>query len=167
MTTKTLHCFLLLLLLLLTSYHTISQTLVNTTGSSIQNSSISVEYSIGEIGITTLVANQEYITQGLLEPIVKFKDCNLLHFIPNVFTPNKDNLNDYFGVKGWPATSSFELCVYNRWGELVFRTTDPSESWNGEIKGQPQPVGIYVYTIKANTAPCGSIQNKGTITLIR
>ncbi|KAM3091643.1 gliding motility-associated C-terminal domain-containing protein [Phormidesmis sp. 146-12] len=167
MRTKTLHCTFISLLLLSAYTRAKSQTLVNTSGNTVQNGAISVEYSIGEIGITTLSANQTYATQGLLQPIYKFKDCNLLQFIPNAFTPNKDNLNDAFGVKNWPAATFFELCVYNRWGELVFKTTSLSDTWNGEYKGKPQPVGTYVYTVKASTAACGFIVNNGTITLIR
>lgn len=144
-----------------------SQTLVNSTGNTVQNSNISIEYSIGEIGVTTLPGNQDYATQGLLQPILQLKDCNLLRFLPNAFTPNKDNLNDCFGVKNWPATTSFELCIYNRWGQLVFKTNNILECWNGEFKQQPQPSGTYVYTIKATTPTCGSLSNKGTITIIR
>lgn len=146
---------------------TVSQTVVNSTGNTMENGDVSVEYSIGEISINTLSANQDVATQGLLQPIFLVKGCNLLRFIPNAFTPNGDRLNDGFGVKGWPETKSFELCVYNRWGELVFKTTNVFERWNGEWKGKPQPIGTYVYTIKAQTASCGTVQEKGTVTLIR
>jgi len=131
------------------------------------NNSVSVEYSIGEISVTTLAGNQHYITQGILQPVFLFKDCNILQLIPNAFTPNGDHLNDCFGVQNWPATSSFELCVYNRWGQLVFRTTNIMECWNGNFKGQPQPTGTYVYSIRANTIICGESSGKGYVTLIR
>jgi len=144
-----------------------SQAVVNSTGSTIQNNNFNIEYSIGEISIATLSGNQDYATQGVLQPIIKFKDCNLLHLIPSAFTPNHDNLNDYFGVKNWPVTSSFELCIYNRWGQLVFKTNNVLECWKGESNRQPQPTGTYVYTIKASTSTCGAIATKGTITIIR
>ena len=167
MITKRLLRLTLLLIVLLNYNRVFSQTLINSTGNTIQNNTISVEYSIGEIGITTLSENQNYITQGLLQPIFQFKDCNLLHFIPNAFTPNKDNLNDCFGIKNWPSTSSFELRVYNRWGQLVFKTTNILECWNGDFNGKPQPYDTYVYMIKAEGTPCGPILSKGTVTLIR
>jgi gliding motility-associated-like protein len=146
---------------------TFSQTVLNTSGQTLQNTSVSVEYSIGEISIATVSGSQQYATQGLLQPILLLKDCNLLNFIPSAFTPNKDNLNDCFGIKNWPATSSFELCIYNRWGEMVFQSTNMLGCWNGEFRGQPQPTGTYVYTIKANTSTCGFVTNKGTVTIIR
>lgn len=164
----TLKIYLIILFILsLSTNYTTAQSLVNTTGETIQNSSISIEYAIGEISITTLTNNQNSLTQGLLQPVLYSKDCNLLQFIPNAFTPNKDNLNDCFGVRNWPGATSFDLRVYNRWGQLVFRATTLSECWNGEFKGQPQPIGTYVYTLKATTGSCGVVVNKGTVTLIR
>jgi gliding motility-associated-like protein len=156
-----------LLIVLTYSTNACTQTLVNTTGSTIQNSNLSIEYSIGEIGITTLAENQQYITQGFLQPKYRIKDCNLLQLIPTAFTPNKDNLNDCFGVRNWPIVSTYELSVYNRWGLLVFKTSNITECWNGELHGQPQPFGTYVYNIKANTIACGQIASKGTLILIR
>lgn len=168
MINKRLRCLALLLYILLSLKNVFSQTLINSTGSILQNSNISVEYSVGEISISTLASNQNYITQGLLQPMpTLFKDCNLLHFIPNAFTPNNDHLNDCFWLKNWPASTSFELCIYNRSGQLVFKTTNILECWNGEFKGQAQPTDTYVYTINANTSSCGLITSKGTITLIR
>lgn len=158
---------IIFLTVLLSCSNVYSQTLLSSTGNTIQNNTISVEYTIGEIGISTLAGNQSYATQGFLQPIFKFKDCSLLEFIPNAFTPNKDNINDCFGVKNWPATSSYELTIYNRWGQLVFKTTNASECWNGDFQGQPQSTGTYVYIIKANTSLCGQITKKGTVTLIR
>jgi gliding motility-associated-like protein len=166
MTTKILHVTAFLFVLLRCD-QSFSQTLVNSTGSTIQNSHITIEYSIGEIGIATLSGNQDYLTQGLLQPTIELKGCNPLRFIPNAFTPNNDNLNDCFSVKNWPFVSSFELCIYNRWGQLVFKTNNILECWNGEFKRQPQPTGTYVYTIKTNTSTCGDIVNKGTVTIIR
>lgn len=154
-------------MILASGNNALGQTVVNTSGNTIQNNSISVEYAIGEIGIATLSGNQYHSTEGVLQPIFRFKDCNLLHFVPNGFTPNRDNLNDCFGVKNWPDASSFELSIFNRWGQLVFKTTNVLECWNGAFKGREQPADTYVYMIKANTPSCGPITKKGTITLIR
>jgi len=164
---KRLHCYILLFLFLIECNYGFCQTSINCTGSTIQNNIISVEYSIGEIGITTLSGYQSYITLGVLQPLFKIKGCNLLKLIPNAFTPNKDNMNDCFGMKNWPATSSYELSVYNSWGQSVFKTTNILECWNGDFNGRPQPSGIYVYTIKANTSLCGQVANKGVLMLIR
>ncbi len=146
---------------------TFSQSLINSTGNTIQNNNYSFEYSLGEIGITTLVSNENYITQGLLQPFNLIKDCKLLQYIPNAFTPNNDNLNDCFGMKNWPVTSSYQLNIFNRWGMQVFKSTNIADCWNGEVNGVKQQPGTYVYVIKANTAACGQIAHKGTVFLIR
>lgn len=167
MLTRDLYRYIIILIFFVKPGQVFSQTVVNSTGNTIQSSTISIEYSVGEIGITTLVGNENNITQGLLQPIIRFKDCNLLHLIPNAFTPNHDNVNDCFGVKNWPVTSSYQLNVYNRWGMLVFKTNNILECWNGEINGAKQEMGAYVYMIKANTSACGQITHKGTVLLIR
>jgi len=69
-------------------------------------------------------------------------------FIPNTFTPNTDSKNDVFkpvmtGVK------EYEFFIFNRWGEIVFKTNDTSEGWNGNGKyDNPAPQGVYLYKIK-------------------
>lgn len=159
---------LLLLGCLGISYSCMSQSLVNSTGNTLQTTSFSVEYSIGEIAITTLSSTQNFATQGLLQPIiVHFKDCNLFQFVPNAFTPNNDNKNDLFGVKNWPEATDFELSVFNRAGQLVFKTSNILECWDGNYHGMQQPGGTYVYIISANTKQCGRVVTKGTVILIR
>lgn len=86
--------------------------------------------------------------------------------VAGAFSPNGDGTNDYFGVRHWGAVDNFSLQLFNRWGELVFQTNNPAICWNGEYKGQPQPVDTYVYIVKAKTS-CGAISRKGTFTLIR
>lgn len=89
-------------------------------------------------------------------------------FVPNAFTPNKDGLNDCFGVGYWSPTDEFELSVYNRWGQLVFFTKDQTRCWDGNFKGLAQPSGVFVYQIKAKS-PCSTekVYKKGTVVLIR
>lgn len=89
-----------------------------------------------------------------------------LYLMPNAFTPNKDGLNDLFGIKGWGGIKQLEFSIYNRWGERVFYTNDTSKAWDGNYNGLPQDRGTYIYYIKADTF-CGSVEKKGTVVLIR
>ncbi len=71
-------------------------------------------------------------------------------YIPNAFSPDGDGVNDEFGPKGNnlnPTTYTFS--IYNRWGEMVFETTDLNTFWNGKIKnsGEVVPQGVYVYRL--------------------
>ncbi len=86
--------------------------------------------------------------------------------MPSAFTPNGDNVNDCFGLKYWGGIKTLEFAVYNRWGNRVFYTNDPSKCWDGTFNGTPQPTGTFVYQIKAATI-CGNIYRKGTVVLIR
>ena len=57
-------------------------------------------------------------------------------FIPNSFTPNNDGFNDIWAVYGSDIDPDrFEMTVYNRWGQLVFETTDPEQGWVGQADG--------------------------------
>lgn len=81
---------------------------------------------------------------GLIEKEieVKHKDCIPMYYIPNAFTPNGDGLNDTYRVNV-DDYNSYELKIYNRWGELVFRSIDPLNGWNGDYRNQPCQQGIY------------------------
>jgi gliding motility-associated-like protein len=86
--------------------------------------------------------------------------------IPNAFTPNGDGRNDCFGIRFWGNVISLDISIFNRWGQQVFRSTDPNACWDGKFKGADQPAGAYIYFIKV-TAGCGTTSHKGAITLIR
>lgn len=89
-------------------------------------------------------------------------------YIPNAFTPNNDGINDCFGLKHWGGMEEFELSIYNRWGERVFLSKNPSDCWNGILKGILQPPGTYIYLVKVKSSCTnGVVQRKGHITLIR
>jgi len=99
-----------------------------------------------------------------------------IKFVPyNVFTPNDDQLdglNDVFviDIEGW---EEFEINIHNRWGELVFKTIDPLQSWDGTImnKGARCPGGTYFYVInyklKNRAVNDGGDPVSGTVTVIR
>ena len=86
--------------------------------------------------------------------------------VPNAFTPNGDGVNDCFGIRRWGGVTVVEFDIFNRWGELVFTTKNPSDCWDGTFKGKLQPTGGYPYIIKAKT-PCGDVTRKGIVILVR
>ncbi|MBL4653007.1 MAG: gliding motility-associated C-terminal domain-containing protein [Flavobacteriales bacterium] len=67
-------------------------------------------------------------------------------YIPNTFTPNGDRINDYFLAYG-KEIKTFEMFVYNRWGNLIFKSDDITIGWNGTFKGKKSPIGTYVWKI--------------------
>lgn len=86
--------------------------------------------------------------------------------VPNAFSPNNDGLNDCFGIRNWGSVILQEFSIYNRWGQRVFQTKNPSDCWDGTFQGQKQDAGAFVYIIKASSL-CGNIFRKGNLLLIR
>ena len=87
--------------------------------------------------------------------------------VPSAFTPNNDGLNDvlkprYNGIRNLDYFS-----VYDRWGELVFKTSDMSKGWDGKVKGQLQANGTFVWVIIAEGFDGKRFQLKGTTTIIK
>ena len=68
--------------------------------------------------------------------------------MPNAFTPNGDGKNDIFRIPPSITIPLFNFSIYNRWGQLIFYTTNPGEGWDGTVNGQPQPTGAYVWVIE-------------------
>lgn len=87
--------------------------------------------------------------------------------LPTAFTPNNDGKNDCFGVKSWGPVNQLDFSIFNRWGERVFYTKNPSDCWNGTYKNSQQQTGSFVYYIRAKTLCGGEFDRKGIITLIR
>lgn len=101
------------------------------------------------------------------EVIVKVTNGGKIIFtLPNAFTPNGDGLNDCFGIQKWGGVTIREFSIFNRWGQRVFSTKDPSKCWDGRVNGKMQDPGGYVYVIRA-TSFCGEIKRTGNLLLIR
>ena len=67
--------------------------------------------------------------------------------LPNIFTPNSDGTNDLFGPFPYRGVERIDLQVFNRWGKVVFTTTDPDIDWKGTYldTNDPLPDGVYYY----------------------
>lgn len=89
--------------------------------------------------------------------------------VPNAFSPNNDGHNDLFVLRGWlnNCVSDFSLNVFDRWGEKVFESNDPSKSWDGTFRGKTLDPNVFVYFINANVNGGDKIHKKGNISLIR
>jgi gliding motility-associated-like protein len=87
-------------------------------------------------------------------------------FVPNVFSPNGDGRNDILYVYG-NYIEKVDMRIFNQWGQQVAQINNKTQGWNGTFKGQPQPVGVYVYILKAQLADGRKIDLKGSITLVR
>jgi len=91
-------------------------------------------------------------------------------YLPNAFTPNGDGLNDEFKpVQRYDFVKTYHLYIYNRWGQLIFETTDINTGWDGTFKGEPVEQGTYVYKIVYTASSTGNkLQSvAGNVTLVR
>ncbi|HYV92084.1 MAG TPA: gliding motility-associated C-terminal domain-containing protein [Chitinophagales bacterium] len=121
---------------------------------------------VSESGNYSVVAQDE---EGCLftgDMTVFLLDCYGL-YVPDAFTPNHDGLNDGLKIieQGNFQLNKFE--IFDRWGEMVFATSDINAGWDGTYKGLDSEVGVYVYWIEATNESLKVFHLKGNITLIR
>lgn len=84
---------------------------------------------------------------------------------PTAFTPNGDGKNDVFLPSYIGSITNYQIHIYNRWGQLVFESTDVNAGWNGLYKNAQQPGGIYTYF--ASYTDKKPREKQGTFTLLR
>ena len=86
-------------------------------------------------------------------------------FIPNTFTPNGDYHNEQFSVYG-SNIIAFDMKIANRWGTIIYETSNMEKCWDGRFEGSLVPEGIYFYTIDLVGADQKSITKLGTVQII-
>ncbi len=82
--------------------------------------------------------------------VVQERECTYFtYFVPNVFSPNGDGINDRLEVNFPPEMQilNFEISVFDRWGTLLYQSADPQNAWDGQYRSQQLPTGVYVYSI--------------------
>lgn len=87
-------------------------------------------------------------------------------FVPNTFVPKGKNAI-FYPVNVYPDISTYYFVVYNRWGEKVFETNDPSSGWDGTLEGKDCDGGVYTYIITFTGTNGTGMSRKGTVTLLR
>jgi gliding motility-associated-like protein len=95
-------------------------------------------------------------------------ECEGSIFFPNAFTPNGDGLNEVFRPV-YEGILRYSLFVYSRWGQEIFRTSDPEEGWDGTLNGNACPGDVYVFvsSFGLSLRPEDNGVRKGTVTLLR
>lgn len=90
-----------------------------------------------------------------------------LFFVPNSFTPYPEGKNQEWGFVGLKQLERFHLQVFNRWGEIIFETTDPTEAWDGKHEGQLCSPGVYVYRVNMKFRSRRILEKRGHVNLVR
>ena len=88
--------------------------------------------------------------------------------IPTGFTPNGDGLNDYLYPLNAFKAQNLSFKVFNRYGQVIYETSDWHQKWDGRLKGELQPSGTYIWTLDYTHKDTGqTFHLKGTTVLIR
>ncbi|MDA9774090.1 gliding motility-associated C-terminal domain-containing protein [Saprospiraceae bacterium] len=104
------------------------------------------EYNdIGIFEITQVVFNELGCTDTLIREICVENVVNL--YMPNIFTPDGDGLNDLFTPQGL-GIMNFSMLIYDRWGNQVFKSNNINESWDGSFKGKRVQQGVYAIVVE-------------------
>lgn len=107
--------------------------------------------SINKIGVYSLnvMDNNQCKASDDIE-ITKF--CPLYYWIPTAFNPSSGGSNGKFGISYiGPPVNNFEMLIFNRWGELLYKSNDINGSWDGTFMGEPCQLGMYMCLIQFNS----------------
>ncbi len=115
-------------------------------------------YVIDQFGCTNVDTITIFVTDFICdEPYI---------YVPNAFSPNGDGKNDILYVYS-NIIDELYFAIYDRWGEIMFETTDINSGWDGIYKGEPVDPAVFVYYMEAKCLDKKTFVKKGNITLIR
>ncbi len=121
------------------------------------------------VEITNTCETQTYEVEVLLEE----RPGGGYFYVPNAFSPNGDGVNDIFRAyaAGDMEVLIYELNLYDRWGNSLYRTTDVEEGWDGVFLEEAMNPGVYVWWLKAEVLVCGrrvvEVFDKGDVTILK
>lgn len=99
-------------------------------------------------------------------PVAEFCDCR--GEVPELISPNNDNVNDEFRLYASCPAEDYTLLIFNRWGQRVFESTNPDQAWDGTIDGTPQNTDVYLYRMVFRFADTEEVMvREGSFNLIR
>jgi len=84
---------------------------------------------------------------------LSIKDCNCNIFIPNVFTPNNDGINDFFFPVISCETYDYHFIIFNRWGQIIYESSTQALKWDGTFENKEVPEGVYFYILSYKIRP--------------
>lgn len=125
------------------------------------------DLSVDEVKIKMTSCNRLDCPNNCNDTVVTLPVETAIHWIPNVFTPDRDNNNE-FGITFSQDVYEYELYIYNRNGQLVFESTDKDEKWDGTMDGTPCPTGAYAFFLRYRFDYNDTRHiTKGIVTLVR
>jgi gliding motility-associated-like protein len=124
----------------------------------------------GSDRIDTSIAFQSvYGCDSVIHETIVVAVADITLYLPNAITPSKsDGLNDVFSLpeRAQSQIADFEIMIFNRWGEMVFYSTDKGFQWSGEYKGKTFYSNVYQYIIHYSNPYGKWFTQKGTVTVL-
>jgi gliding motility-associated-like protein len=118
-------------------------------------------YRREELTVTNLCHTQRFILPAAYCPLMPIG-------LPSAFSPNGDGLNDNWSIQGAKNIKVHYLQVFNRWGILIFSTTNPNISWDGKYRGEIAPAGVYSYILDYEYTPHKiRREQNGSVSIVR
>ena len=99
--------------------------------------------------------------------IVRSKKCLKGFFLPTAFSPNGDGKNDVLRPYVGGRILHYQLAIFNRWGQLVFRSSDPLQGWDGKYREAVQTSEVFVWTCSYQLVGQAAKYEKGNVVVIR
>ena len=119
-----------------------------------------------DIPVKLVVMNRSGCIDSTIQKVRVINNCFIA--VPGAFTPNNDGLNDFLYPLNAYKAVDLRFSVYNRFGQLMFTTSDWTNKWDGSFKGQPAEPGSYVWLLKYTDKDTGKkVLQKGSSILIR
>ncbi len=117
--------------------------------------------------VLTVTEDSTFLHCHSSDTVVVHVNCGDFN-VPNAFTPNSENpLTNRFGILNREVSQLNYFRIYDRWGVLMFSTTDITNAWDGTYNGVPQPVGVYVWEADGFCTSGKAIKKHGNVTLLR
>lgn len=113
----------------------------------------------------TLVANNEYNCPDTVSMEITVRPEPTL-YVPNAFTPDGDGTNDFFMAKG-RNIEEFQMLIFDRWGNVIFKTNNLSSGWDGIVNGEQAKEDVYVYKIQYKTNSNEVLTKEGHLSLLK
>jgi len=132
----------------------------------LKNSNIVFGKDTGTYWIKLVVTTDKGCKDSSMKKVVIGPD--IIIFVPDAFTPDNAGPNENNTFRPYVINNkTYEMLIFNRWGEKMFETTDLSRGWDGNYLGKPAQDGVYVYKMIVTSLEDKVFQYNGTFTLIR
>jgi gliding motility-associated-like protein len=121
----------------------------------------------GTYTVQLVVMNSIGCTDTAIAQVIVLPD--MYFYYPNSFTPNDDGLNDYFAGIGL-GIDKYEMIIFNRWGEVIFKSEDMAKGWDGRTKSGYAPNDVYICVFNLVGDVDGvtkKVKHIGKVTLVR